>query len=89
MTGDHHESVVLATVGAGEVVGEGSFYLHGLRSASVTATQSLAAWRFSRTDLGRLGGERPEAAVAFHQAMAAMLSRRLAATNGLVRFLAD
>lgn len=89
MAGDHTAPIRLATIGPGAVVGEISFYLHGPRSASITVEDDLVAWRFSRADLDRLAAEQPEAAVGFHQAMAEMLSRRLTATNSLVRFLAD
>lgn len=89
MAGDLGDSVALATVGPGDIVGEISFYLGGPRTASVTVSEGMVAWQFSRADLDRLGVERPDVAIAFHQAMAAMLSRRLGATNGLVRFLAD
>jgi len=89
MAGDHGLPVRLASVGPGAVVGEISFYLRGPRSASIAASDALIAWRYSRADLERLATEIPDAAVAFHQAMAEMLSRRLAVTNDLVRFLAD
>lgn len=89
MAGDGGISVSLATVGPGDAVGEISFYLHEPRTASIVARNALVAWRFSREDLERLATELPEAAVGFHTAMAALLSRRLAVTNRLVGFLAD
>jgi SulP family sulfate permease len=89
IAGNGGVSVSLATVGPGDAVGEISFYLHEPRSASIVARNALVAWRFSRGDLERLAAELPEAAVGFHTAMAALLSRRLSVTNRLVGFLAD
>ena len=89
IAGDGGMSVSLATVGPGDAVGEISFYLREPRSASIVAREPLVAWCFSRDDLERLAADLPEAAVGFHTAMAALLSRRLAVTNRLVGFLAN
>ncbi|MDQ0436687.1 SulP family sulfate permease [Kaistia dalseonensis] len=89
MAGDAGTPIALAMVGPGDAVGEISFYLQEPRSASIVARDALVVWRFSREDLGRLAVELPEAAVGFHTAMAALLSRRLTVTNRLVGFLAD
>lgn len=89
MTGNGRVSVSLATVGPGDAVGEISFYLQEPRTASIVAREALVAWCFSREDLERLAVDLPEAAVGFHTAMAALLSRRLSVTNRLVGFLAN
>ncbi|MCX5519547.1 SulP family inorganic anion transporter [Kaistia defluvii] len=89
MAGGGGTPVALATVGPGDAVGEISFYLRERRSASIVAREALVVWCFSRDDLERLAADLPEAAVGFHTAMAALLSRRLAVTNRLVGFLAN
>jgi len=89
MAGGGGTPVALATVGPGDAVGEISFYLRERRSASIVAREALVVWCFSREDLERLAADLPEAAVGFHTAMAALLSRRLAVTNRLVGFLAN
>jgi SulP family sulfate permease len=89
IAGEGGASISLATVGPGDAVGEISFYLREPRTASIVARNDLVAWRFSREDLERLATELPEAAVGFHTAMAALLSRRLSVTNRLVGFLAN
>jgi SulP family sulfate permease len=82
-------TVRLTTVGHGAVIGEVAFYTGEPRTASVIAEEPMVAWRFSREDLQRLEVEAPDAAMKFHQGIAAILGRRLNRTNRLVRFLAD
>jgi CRP-like cAMP-binding protein len=77
----------VADAGAGAVVGELAFYLGEPRTGSVIARSDMVVWRFSREAMRRLAREAPDAALRFHEGMAAMLSRRLARTNRLVRFL--
>jgi SulP family sulfate permease len=89
IAGDGNTPTYLTTVVAGAVVGEIAFYLGDRRSASVTATTEMVAWRFSRQAMERLQQESPAVALSFHRGMAAMLSKRLTRTDRLVRFLAD
>ncbi len=83
------QSIRLATLSHGAIVGEVAFYLSVPRSASVVAESMLVAWRFSRANLERLHATEPEIAARFHQGIAAMLSDRLTRTNRLIQLLAD
>ena len=83
------QTVRLATLAHGAIVGEIAFYLSVPRSASVIAESALVAWRFSRTNLERLRTAEPEIAARLHQGIAAMLAERLTRTNRLVQLLAD
>jgi SulP family sulfate permease len=85
--GNGAEAMHVADAGAGAVVGELAFYLGEPRTGSVIARSDMVVWRFSREAMRRLAREAPDAALRFHEGMAAMLSRRLARTNRLVRFL--
>jgi SulP family sulfate permease len=87
--GPRRPPIHLATVGPGAILGEIAFYLGELRTASIIAEDNVVAWTFSRNSLLLLQAEVPEAALRFHESMAAMLARRLAQTNRLVRVLAD
>jgi len=80
--------VHVATVDAGDIVGEIGFYLGDKRSASVVARDNMVVWRLSREAVVRLQREAPAAALHFHQGMAALLSRRLARTSRHVSILA-
>lgn len=81
--------VQLANVGAGDVVGEITFYLGDRRSASVIAKDELVAWQLSSEAMAKLWAEAPEAALRLHKGMAAMLSRRLSHANRYIRRSAD
>ncbi len=83
------QSIRLATLSHGAIVGEIAFYLSVPRSASVVAESALVVWRFSRANLDRLRATEPEIAARFHQGIAAMLADRLTRTNRLVQLLAD
>ncbi len=83
------QTIRLATLTHGAIVGEVAFYLARPRSASVVAESALVAWRFSRASLERLERARPELAARFHAGISAMLADRLTMTNRLVRLLAD
>jgi SulP family sulfate permease len=82
-------TIRVATVGPGAIVGEIAFYLGETRSASIVAEDDMIVWRFSRPALARLRTECPEAALHFHEGLAAILASRLATTNRVLRFLAD
>jgi SulP family sulfate permease len=83
------QTIRLATLTHGAIVGEVAFYLSVPRSASVVAEDTLVAWRFSRANLDRLHAGEPEIAARFHQGIAAMLADRLTRTNRLIQLLAD
>ncbi len=83
------QSVRLATVSHGAIVGEIAFYLTVPRSASVVAETKVVAWRFSRANMDRLRESEPEIAARFHAGIAAMLADRLTRTNRLIQLLAD
>lgn len=77
----HGKPVYVATVGAGDLVGEIAFYLDDERSASVVAKDDMVVWRLSGDAIDRLQVEAPAAALKFHRGMAAMLSGRVARTS--------
>jgi SulP family sulfate permease len=87
IAGDRPEPIHMAVVGSGAVVGELAFYLGEPRTGSVVARTDMVVWRFSRQAMRRLASRAPDAALRFHQGIAAMLSRRLMRTNRLVGFL--
>lgn len=89
MNTEAEAEVRLATIGAGAIVGEIAFYLGRPRSASVVAEEPLIVRRFTHASLARLREEAPDIAIRFHERLATMLAERLAATNKLVRYLAD
>ena len=89
LAGNGEGPTYLTTAIAGAVVGEIAFYLEEGRTASVTATTPVVAWRFSRAAIERLERQSPEIALAFHRGMAVVSSRRIVHTNQLARFLAD
>ncbi len=86
---DDAAPVQIATVGPGAIVGEIAFYLDDKRTGTVVAENQMVVWRFSTAAMRRLNVEAPDAALLFHQGMAAMLSKRLSRTNRLVSFLSD
>lgn len=81
--------VGLMNVGAGDIVGEMSFYLGERRSASVVAKGDLVAWRLSGEAMDRLETEAPAAALCLHRSMATLVSARLAHANRHISRLAD
>ena len=87
IAGEDGDPIHIAVVGAGAVVGELAFYLGEPRTGWVVARTDMVVWRFSRQAMGRLASKAPDAALRFHQGIAAMLSRRLVRTNRLVSFL--
>jgi len=81
IAGGDETPVHIASVGAGDIIGEIAFYLGDQRSASVVAEDEMVVWRLSQESIERLQREAPAAALEFHRGMAAMLSRRLARTS--------
>ena len=80
-------SVTLATIGPGGMIGELSFYLGVPRTATARAQAPTKLWKLSRENLDGLAQRDPEAALAFHQAVARVLADRVVTTNRLVRYL--
>ncbi|MDF2235332.1 cyclic nucleotide-binding and patatin-like phospholipase domain-containing protein [Albimonas sp. CAU 1670] len=67
----------IAELGAGDPVGEIAFFGGGLRTATVRATRDSLVLRLKRADFERVSAEHPS----LMHAIAAFLSRRLAATT--------
>lgn len=74
---DSRQRLRLAIVGAGSLVGEGAFFSHRPRSATVQAAAASVLWALPALRHTELGNRQP--AVALHMAMAAgaVLARRL------------
>lgn len=83
------QSIRIHTVGPGSFVGEISFYLGQIRTATVVCEKPAVVWQLTRQKLDTLGQENPEVASYFHQRMAVMLADRLSATTRLIQHLID
>ena len=68
---------VLATIGAGEVFGEGAFLTGEPRSTTVTALTDVIAWSLGRADFEQLALRYPSLALNLSR----MVSRRLRERN--------
>ncbi len=73
----------------GTILGEIAFYGSETRSASALASSDGVALKLSRTALAQVEAEHPNAAAAFHRALARVLAERLQSANRLIRVLAD
>jgi SulP family sulfate permease len=89
LEGKGGEPVALMDFGPGAVLGEVAFYGSEARSASALSETAGVGWKLSRAALGRVEAEKPEAAAAFHRALARLLAGRLQSANRLIRVLAD
>lgn len=67
----------LAILGAGTVVGEGSFFSHLPRNASVVAYSNCKVWEMSPADFDTLGKKHPGVALSLAKALAAILATRM------------
>lgn len=74
---DHRERVRMAIVGAGSVLGEGAFFSHLPRSATVNASVPCRLWCLTPLRFRELGTRHPEIALDLSMAMSAVLARRL------------
>lgn len=74
---DAKERIRLAMVGPGSVLGEGAFYSHLPRSATVTATNLCRLWCLSPLRYRELASRHPDVALELTMAMSAVLARRL------------
>lgn len=69
--------VQLAILGPGTVVGEGSFFSHLTRTASVVAYSECKVWEFSPADFEVLSKQNPATALALAMALGAILATRM------------
>ena len=69
--------VRVALLGPGSVVGEGSFFSHAARSATVVAYSDAKVWEMSPKDFEQLSREHPGVALALSTALGAVLATRL------------
>ena len=69
--------VHLAIVGPGSVVGEGSFFSHLPRSASVSAYSDCRVWTLAPADFERLSHNNANVALAVSMALGTILATRM------------
>lgn len=74
---DEKSRIRLAMVGAGSVVGEGGFFSHLARTATVQAAGPCVLWRLNPVRFGELSNRQPEMAVQMLLALGTVLARRL------------
>lgn len=74
---DAENRIRLAIVGAGSVVGEGSFFTGASRSASVQASTACTLWSLSPMRFTELTHRHPELAVTVVMAIGAVVAKRL------------
>jgi len=74
---DEQGSIRMALLGAGSVVGEGSFFSQEPRRATVQATSACRLWRLTPLRFQELSNRHPDLALALSLAMGAVLARRL------------
>ena len=78
------ESLVLARVGAGGVIGEMALLEHGLCSATVTATEAIDGLFIGRDDFRVMIARRSPAALAVQRAVTLNLCAKLSALNAQI-----
>jgi CRP/FNR family cyclic AMP-dependent transcriptional regulator len=66
----------LAAVGAGSVVGEGGFFSHMARSATVQAGSACKLWALTPMRFSELSNRQPSAALALAMALGAIMAKR-------------
>lgn len=69
--------VQLAILGPGTVVGEGSFFSHLSRNASVLAYSDCKVWELSPADFEALSKKHPGVALSLSMALGAILATRM------------
>ena len=74
---DEKERLRLAIVGSGSVVGEGAFFSHRPRSASVQAAAASKLWGLTSLRFTELGNRQPALALGLAMAAGAVLAKRL------------
>ncbi len=75
---DRQGQIRLAIVGAGSAVGEGGFFSHMPRSATVQANSVCSLWSLSPQRFAELSNRRSEIALEVALAAGAVVSKRLA-----------
>lgn len=75
---DDKERVRMAVVAAGSVVGEGAFFSHRPRSATVQANTATKLWSLNAIRFTELGNRQPAIALALALAAGGVLAKRLA-----------
>ena len=75
---DAKQRVRLAIVGSGSVVGEGAFFSHRTRSATVQANGACRLWGLTPLRFAELSNRQPAAALALAMMVGAVLAKRLA-----------
>ncbi|MDD0811032.1 cyclic nucleotide-binding domain-containing protein [Curvibacter sp. RS43] len=66
----------LALVGAGSVVGEGAFFSHLPRSATVQASADCQLWALTALRFAELGNRQPAMALSLSLGLGALMARR-------------
>ncbi|MCE1193408.1 Crp/Fnr family transcriptional regulator [Acidovorax sp.] len=74
---DEKERLRLAIVGAGSVVGEGAFFSHRTRSATVQASVPCKLWSLTAIRFTELSNRQPAIALGLVMAVGAVLAKRL------------
>jgi CRP-like cAMP-binding protein len=74
---DTRERVRIAMVGAGSLLGEGAFFSHLPRSATVNAGSDSRLWCLTPLRFRELSTRQPEIALELTVSMAAVLARRM------------
>lgn len=74
---DEKERLRLAIVGAGSVVGEGAFFSHRARSATVQASAPCKLWSLPALRFTELTNRQPAIALGLAMAAGAVLAKRL------------
>lgn len=75
---DAKQRVRLAIVGGGSVVGEGAFFSHRPRSATVQANGACRLWGLTPLRFAELSNRQPAVALALAMMVGAVLAKRLA-----------
>lgn len=74
---DSRQRVRMAMVGAGSLLGEGAFFSHLPRSATVNAGSDCRLWSLTPLRFRELSTRQPDIALELTLAMAAVLARRM------------
>lgn len=69
--------VQLAILGPGTVVGEGSFFSHLARNASVAAYSDCTVWEMGPQEFSKLSHQHPNVALALAMALGAVMASRM------------
>jgi CRP-like cAMP-binding protein len=75
--GRQNSELQLAILGPGSVVGEGAFFSHVERNATVQATQPCVLWALTPRKFEKMSKEHPAAALGLAMALGAVVSTRM------------